>query len=49
MTLQVLSYNKESNITESVSKFAKEKSRVVKGAKEATWNNKYMKIIEKPV
>jgi len=25
------------------------KSRVLKGAKEARWNNKYMKIIEKPV
>lgn len=27
----------------------KEKSRVMKGAKEARWNNKYMKVIEKPV
>lgn len=27
----------------------KEKARVVKGLKEAKWNNKYMKIIEKPV
>jgi hypothetical protein len=26
-----------------------EKSRVLKGAKEAKWNSKYMKIIEKPV
>lgn len=33
----------------SVDKFGKEKSRVVKGTKEAKWNNKYMKVIEKPV
>jgi len=32
-----------------VAKFLKEKARVVKGLKEAKWNNKYMKIIEKPV
>ena len=25
----------------------KEKSRVIQGAKEARWNNKYMKVIEK--
>ena len=29
--------------------FALLKSRVSKGVKEARWNNKYMKIIEKPV
>lgn len=29
--------------------FLKEKARVLKGMKEAKWNNKYMKIIEKPV
>ena len=32
-----------------VSEFTKQKSRVLKGAKEARWNHKYMKIIEKPV
>ena len=34
---------------EDVTKFTKIKSRVLKGAKEARWNHKYMKIIEKPV
>ena len=34
---------------ESVEKFTKEKGRVIQGTKEAKWNNKYMKIIEKPV
>jgi hypothetical protein len=32
-----------------VALFLKEKARVIKGMKEAKWNNKYMKIIEKPV
>ena len=32
-----------------VKQFQKEKSRVLKGVKEAKWNHKYMKIIEKPV
>lgn len=32
-----------------VTNFTKNKSRVTKGAKEAKWNNKYMKIIENPV
>jgi len=32
-----------------VEQFQKEKSRVIKGTKEAKWNHKYMKIIEKPV
>jgi hypothetical protein len=32
-----------------VETFTKEKSRVIKGTKEARWNNKYMKVIEKPV
>jgi hypothetical protein len=36
-------------MAEDVAKFLKEKARVVKGLKEAKWNNKYMKIIEKPV
>jgi Dynein heavy chain, N-terminal region 1 len=34
---------------EAVDKFTKEKNRVIQGAKEAKWNNKYMKVIEKPV
>jgi hypothetical protein len=32
-----------------VEAFMKQKSRVIQGTKEAKWNNKYMKIIEKPV
>lgn len=27
----------------------KQKSRVIQGTKEAKWNYKYMKVIEKPV
>lgn len=33
----------------SVENFTKQKSRVVQGTKEAKWNHKYMKVIEKPV
>jgi len=29
--------------------FQKERGRVTKGSKEAKWNQKYMKVIEKPV
>ena len=36
-------------LMQDVTNFTKEKSRVLKGAKEARWNNKYMRIIEKPV
>lgn len=32
-----------------IKQFTTQKSRVMKGAKEARWNNKYMKIIEGPV
>jgi hypothetical protein len=32
-----------------VTAFTKNKSRVLIGAKEARWNNKYMKIIENPI
>ena len=32
-----------------ITNFTAQKSRVMKGAKEARWNNKYMKIIEQPV
>ena len=34
---------------EAVERFTKEKSRIIQGTKEGKWNNKYMKIIEKPV
>lgn len=48
--LQAAAEQKSSKlIAEDVAKFLKEKARVVKGLKEAKWNNKYMKIIEKPV
>lgn len=32
-----------------LSEFQAQKARVAKGSKEAKWNNKYMKIVEKPV
>ena len=32
-----------------VQDFTKLKSRVLKGAKEAKWNYKYMEVIERPV
>jgi hypothetical protein len=32
-----------------VEAFTKQKSRVIQGTKEAKWNHKYMKVIEKPV
>jgi hypothetical protein len=40
---------KDKDLKPIVDSFFKEKTRVVKGEKEAKWNNKYMKIIEKPV
>lgn len=58
MTIQILlmkvDQDKKSstgnNVLETdVKQFQAQKSRVMKGAKEARWNNKYMKIIEKPV
>lgn len=49
VTLQTLAYSNEQTIKDSVLVFTREKSRVMKGAKEARWNNKYMKVIEKPV
>ena len=33
----------------TVDDFSRERSRVIKGTKEAKWNQKYMKVIEKPV
>jgi hypothetical protein len=47
--VQVLAYDNDKIIMNSIEQFTKEKSRVIKGAKEARWNHKYMKIIEKPV
>ena len=41
--------NNDPSLNTDVTNFTKQKSRVMKGAKEARWNNKYMKIIEKPV
>lgn len=52
ITIQVLSYcNKKMDepIFKSVEAFMKQKSRVIQGTKEAKWNHKYMKVIEKPV
>ena len=53
-TIQVCLAFCEKNPSEFVFKtditnFTAQKSRVMKGAKEARWNNKYMKIIEQPV
>lgn len=49
MTVQVLLSKDDQIICKDIEEFTKQKSRVMKGAKEARWNNKYMKIIEKPV
>jgi hypothetical protein len=49
VSVQTLAYSQDKNIQSSVDTFTKEKSRVIKGTKEARWNNKYMKVIEKPV
>jgi len=49
MTVQILLSKDSPVLTSDVSEFTKQKSRVLKGAKEARWNHKYMKIIEKPV
>ena len=51
LTVQIMvtwSEEKE-KLKEDITSFTKNKSRVLKGYKEAKWNNKYMKIIEKPV
>ena len=39
----------EADVELQIKDFTDLKNRVSKGAKEARWNNKYMKIIEKPV
>jgi Dynein heavy chain, N-terminal region 1 len=52
ITVQVLSYcdkKMDEPIFKSVEAFMKQKSRVIQGTKEAKWNHKYMKVIEKPV
>lgn len=53
VVVQILQAASESQsiklLAEDVAHFLKEKARVLKGLKEAKWNHKYMKIIEKPV
>jgi hypothetical protein len=49
MTVQILLSKPDSVLSKDVEEFTKQKSRVLKGAKEARWNHKYMRIIEKPV
>ena len=49
MTVQILLSKDDPVLAQDTAEFTKQKSRVMKGAKEARWNNKYMKIIEKPV
>eukprot|EP00347_Sterkiella_histriomuscorum_P015094 403358341 len=49
ISMQILANSDDKSIMSSLEKFTKEKSRVIQGAKEARWNNKYMKVIEKPV
>lgn len=50
LTLQVLAAKDDDKaLQEDLKKFTTEKSRVVKGTKEAKWNQKYLKIIEQPV
>ena len=53
LTVQILLTNagndEKSVLKTDVTNFTAQKSRVLKGAKEARWNNKYMRIIEKPV
>ena len=48
--VQVLSHQKgDEVIAKTVDTFMKQKSKVALGTKEAKWNHKYMKVIEKPV
>lgn len=51
VSLQILAeiQQRERDLKPVVDNFFKEKSKILKGEKEAKWNNKYMKIIEKPV
>ena len=53
LTVQILltkaGSDSKSILQSDVTAFTAQKSRVLKGAKEARWNNKYMRIIEKPV
>lgn len=47
--VQVLANDQDKAIVKAVEQFTKEKSRVIKGTKEARWNFKYMRVVEKPV
>ena len=49
VVVQILAQVEEEAVVSDVKIFYAEKDRVVRGNKEAMWNNKYMKIIEKPV
>ena len=50
IVVQVLALESEDKpIQKALEQFMKEKSRVIQGTKEARWNHKYMKVIEKPV
>lgn len=49
IAVQVLSLSSDQVVKNSVEVFMKQKSRVIQGTKEAKWNHKYMKVIEKPV
>lgn len=49
ISVQILALSQDISIQQDLEVFTKEKSRVLKGSKEARWNNKYMKVIEKPV
>ena len=46
LIVQILSC---ADLTPDVTNFQQQRSRVTKGVKEAKWNHKYMKILEKPV
>jgi hypothetical protein len=41
--------DRQKSYQECLQKFGKQKNRVTKGAKEAKWNYKYLKVIEMPV
>jgi predicted methyltransferase MtxX (methanogen marker protein 4) len=51
ISVQVLTHcgKGDESLQKSVDTFMKQKSKVALGTKEAKWNHKYMKIIEKPV
>ena len=49
ISIQILANDNDKQMQKNIDGFTKEKSRVIKGTKEAKWNCKYMKVIEKPV